>query len=268
MHQLESGPAMFARYAYPPNELGYCGPPSAEELLSSASAEDVVSESELVRRARDFDGAWAYLEVISAGTGTDPLDPAVVEAYWIGSPLLEQVDPVRFGATVRARFADQVGARFSGLPAGRFETSEALPHHSFHVFEVYPWVGMLGRGDGEPALSVLDQCRIRWGRVLAVEGDRAVVRSRPLRWDGRQLSWGPEREERPRWADRGRSLLRDIKPGDQVSMHWDWVCDRLNDRQLAALRDCTDRQLRLTNRTLARDRTARTERPSADLEGS
>jgi hypothetical protein len=260
VHQPESGPAMFARYAYPPNELGYCGPPAAQALLDSSTSDCPVSEREMIRRARGFDGAWAYLEVISAGTGAaDPMQQAVVEAYWVGSPLLERVDPAVFGETVRERFGDQVGARFAGLPGGSIGPAEAVPHHSFHVFEVYPWVGMLGRGDGEPALSVLDQCRIRWGRVLAVEGERAVVRSRPLTWDGQELSLGPERAERPRWADRGRSLLRDITAGDRVSMHWDWVCDRLSERQLSALRGYTERQLYLTNRALAGDRTAKTE---------
>ena len=253
MHQTESGPAMFTRYAYPPNELGYCGPSGSEALLAFSTSDGGASEQDVVDRARSFDGAWTYLEVISGATGVaDPLEPAVVEAYWVGNQLLERVDPATFGDAVRARFRDQVGARFSGLPGAPVGDAgvRALPHHSFHVFEVYPWVGMLGRGDGEPALSVLDQCRIRWGRVQAVEGDRAVVRSRPLTWDGQTLSLGPEREERPRWADRGRSLLRDIDAGDQVSMHWDWVCDRLSLRQLAALRRYTDHQLRLTNRTL------------------
>lgn len=270
MHQPESGPAMFARYAYPPNELGYCGPRDAQALLEISTSDGSDADREILRRAREFDGAWAYLEVISAATGVpDPMEPAVVEAYWVGSPLLERVDPAVFGETVRERFGAQVGARFSGLPGGPVEAAEALPHHSFHVFEVYPWVGMLGRGDGEPARSVLDRCRIRWGRVLAVEGDRALVRSRPLTWDGQELSLGREHEERPRWADRGCSLLRDIRVGDQVSMHWDWVCDRLSDRQLAALRKYTERQLQLTNRTLAGDRTASAERcPSASRDRS
>ena len=30
-----NGPALFARYAYPPNELGYCGPDDPSVLPSS-----------------------------------------------------------------------------------------------------------------------------------------------------------------------------------------------------------------------------------------
>jgi len=33
-----SGAAMFARYAYPPNELGYCGPGDGQDLLEFAHA--------------------------------------------------------------------------------------------------------------------------------------------------------------------------------------------------------------------------------------
>ena len=32
-------------------------------------------------------------------------------------------------------------------------------------------------------------------------------------------------------------------PGDWVSLHWDWICDRLSQRQLRALRGFTPRHL-------------------------
>jgi len=32
------GPIRFARYAYGPNRLGYCGPDAADELLGEAAA--------------------------------------------------------------------------------------------------------------------------------------------------------------------------------------------------------------------------------------
>jgi hypothetical protein len=32
-----------------------------------------------------------------------------------------------------------------------------VPHHSFHVFGVYPWVGLLGSDRGETPLHVLDR---------------------------------------------------------------------------------------------------------------
>ena len=46
------------------------------------------------RRARQFEGAWSYLEVLAESLGDDdPLSSDVVEAYWVGSELLDRVDP-------------------------------------------------------------------------------------------------------------------------------------------------------------------------------
>ncbi len=76
------GSLAFARYAYPPNELGYCGPAGASAMLNPDAA------AEIDRRARQFEGAWAYLEFIAESCGLDDaLDERVVEAYWIGNDL-------------------------------------------------------------------------------------------------------------------------------------------------------------------------------------
>ena len=45
----------------------------------------------------------------------------------------------------------------------------------------------------------------------------------------------------------GLVLARDIGPGDWVALHWDWVCDKLTDRQLRALRTYTMRHLDMVN---------------------
>lgn len=246
-----SGEALFARYAYPPNELGYCGPPDSEAVLAAAGSSSGHPIAGFRDRARAFDGAWVYLEVIADATGLDPLDPRVVEAYWIGNSLLDDVDPDRFKREVRTRFAGETTADWGVLDDPR----AAFAHHSFQVFVVYPWVRMLGRGD--TPLHILDRCRIRSGVVQAVDGDVVVVRSRPLRWDGRSLSVGPAREEQARWSRGPSSLVsattegNPITPGDSVAIHWDWVCDRLSPAQASALNDRTERQLELTNRDVS-----------------
>lgn len=305
MRTRDDGATMFARYAYPPNELGYCGPAESAPLLaaaghapadraspgSPASSDDQASPSDrasprgrasqngqtppgasptgraspdgqtapdLRRLAEQFDGAWCYLETLARGTGSgDPLDRRVVEAYWLGGPLLERLDGAEFARAMIRHFGDQYGARLSGLAPVDSPGSSlgglpgaARAHHAYHVFEVYPWTGLLGVGDGQPALSVLDRCRVRWGRVLAVDSDRALVRSRPLTWDGTRLALGTPRTELPRWADRGRSLLPRIAAGDRVALHWDWICDALSERQLTELRRRTAEQLELTNAAL------------------
>jgi len=243
MTGVMTGPAwdgvrMFVRYAYPPNALGYCGPDGFRDY-----AESGVVDQGLVKQAQAFSGAWPYLELISAGCGIpDPLDHRVVEAYWVGNDLLDRVPAGRLGDSMAERFRRRAGNKFQFLAEGVL--AGGVPHHSFHVFGVYPWVGLLGddRMAGH-ALTVLDRCRVRWGKVTAVHGDQATVESRPLRWDGRLLTLGEPAAETARLALDGAVPAR----GEWVALHWDWICGKLTDRQLRALRGYSQRHLDMVN---------------------
>jgi len=241
----QDGALMFVRYAYPPNALGYCGPDDSAAFREYAVA-GVVDQG-LVKLAQAFSGAWPYLELISAGCDIkDPLDHRVVEAYWVGNDLLDRVPVNQIGNSMAERFRQRVGNKFQFLAEGVL--AGGVPHHSFHVFGVYPWVGLLGDDRmTKHALMVLDRCRIRPGKVIAVHGDRAIVESRPLRWDGRLLTLGELAQETARLAQDGTVLARGIGPGDVVSVHWDWICDKLTQRQLRALRGYTQRHLDMVN---------------------
>jgi hypothetical protein len=243
---LAPGPLLFARYAYPPNALGYCGGADPDALLGAAAAGDGPDLVDLRQRAGDFEGAWPYLELIAwCNDIEDPLDQRVVEAYWIGNALLDRVPAETLAASLRDRFERRAGGRFGALvgavPAG------GVPHHSFHVFAVYPWLGMLRGGMEGPPLQVLDRCRIRWGRVEAVVGDRVVVRCRALRFDGFRLALGEERLEEDRVSLNGVGFVEDLVAGDVVSLHWDWVCDRLSPEELFRLRRYTAQSLAAVN---------------------
>lgn len=189
-----------------------------------------------------FEGAWPYLELIAAANGiADTLDSRVVEAYWVGNSLLENVRVAEFGAFLDGRFRRGGRAWESilvAIPAG------AVPHHCFHVFCVYPWSGMLREGRTEPSLQVLDSCRISWGRVVTVEP--VVVLRRPLTWDGCALALG---SPIPCQVEAG--FVAGLRPGDWVSLHWSRVCDRLSAPQLLALRHYTVRHLRLANAVMS-----------------
>jgi hypothetical protein len=96
-------------------------------------------------------------------------------------------------------------------------------------------------------LRVLDRCRIRWGQVCSVGGGEAVVRSRPLVWDGRRLVVGEAVEERVLAAVEGRGLARGLRLGSWCALHWDWICEELDGRSLALLRSYTLRELAVVN---------------------
>jgi hypothetical protein len=248
------GAILFVRYAYPPNERGYCGPPEHQTLFEYGTSG--VVDPGLIELAPAFEGAWPYLQFIAASAGIpDPLDRRVVEAYWIGNDLLDRIDFKLFGHSLLDRFRPRAGSNW-GYLAEAIPTG-IVPNHAFHVFGIYPWVGLLGSEHGDHPLRILDRCRIRWGRVVSAGGDEVAVESKPLQWDGRSLRLAPSTTETVVRAVAGAGFVDRLEPGDWVSLHWNWVCDRLDDRKLANLKLFNTRQLEITNHRLAHPGPAR-----------
>lgn len=240
-----SGPRLFARYAYPPNELGYCGPSDSGALIESATGDDGVSL--LCQLATQFEGAWPYLELIAGCNKiSDPLDRRVVEAYWVGNDLARRVPAAALAASLDERFSRRTARNFEPLVSAAF--TGGVVQHSFHVFAVYPWLGMLRAGKEGAPLEILDRCRIRWGHVVETNEDFLTVTSRPLRFDGSRLVLGDEEPEVVRRARDGVGFVDGLSIGDAVSLHWDWVCERLSDASLRWLQACTRANLDAVNR--------------------
>jgi Family of unknown function (DUF6390) len=241
-----SGPVLFARYAYPPNALGYCGPADPAALLAAgADGRDVDTLSHLAAR---FEGAWPYLQLIASSNRiADPLDRRVVEAYWVGNPLVTRVPRAALATSLDDRFERRIRRHFGDLMAA-VETG-GIPQHSFHVFAAYPWLGLLRAGhDSAAPLEVLDRCRIRWGRVVSIDGvDLVTVSSRPLGFEGSRLVLCSPQLEVVRCSVDGEGFVSGLVPGDVVSLHWDWVCDRLTVSELAWLQASTRRNLDAVN---------------------
>ena len=234
---MTSGAELFGKYAFPPNVLGYCGPPDSG-LTAGLTTSDAARE--MVHIVQQFDGAWPYLELIGGLSRRDPLDPRVVEAYWIGNELLDGFDTLAWGNSVDERFRARAGSSWSSVESGIID---GTPNHAFHVFCVYPWVGLLRSGYADHALEVIDRCRIRWGTVEACVWPDVVVRFSPLTWDGTTLAIGEPIVE----TLTGSLGSVDYEPGAIVSMHWDYVCEELSPRQARNLRRQTARHLSIVN---------------------
>ncbi len=242
-----SGPVMFARYAYGPNRFGYCGPDDADELLEAGAARQ---DDVLRALATRFEGAYPYLALIAAANGIpDPLDRRVVEAYWLGNGLLAAVPAGSFGTSLDERFRSRLrGDAWRWLATK--PAAGARPVHAFHVLDVFPRVGLIRGGMVDDVLATIDSCRIRWGRVLERCGDELVVSAPRLELVAGQLRLGAARAERVRgWRD-ATGFIDAAEPGDIVSIHWSWACDRLDPRQLGNLVAWTARQLDIANQTI------------------
>jgi Family of unknown function (DUF6390) len=237
------GAEMFARYAHAPNALGYCGPPLGATLRDG-------SVDEVRQAATKFSGAWPYLRVLAKMTGiSDPLDYRLVESYWLGGGVGANLDAGEFFDALLAIIGPQAGQYWSHLTPDL--AGEAAGNHCFHVFGVYPWTRFLGRGMDEQPLSVLDNCRIIWGTVLSRIGDQVEVMCQGLAWDGHALTLSePSARVLDVWVD-GYSAVPDVAASDEIAIHWDRLCGRLQPDQIRALADSTNRQLHLTNQRLA-----------------
>ena len=229
-----SGPVRFARFAFPPNQLGYCGPRDTGELARSARGHDDPGLREL---AAGFAGAYPYLQLLAASNRrADPLDADVVEAYWIGNELLHHVTCHDFGTSIDDRFRRRAGASWRHIDT---TITTGVANHAYHVLRVMPWAGLLREGIVDEPLRIVDRCRISWAEVLpgGPAGGRVLVRRTPLVWSGSRLVYGEP------VVDSVDSPFP-VAPGDAVAVHWDWICERLDTRRLAWLRAVTDQQLR------------------------
>ena len=243
-----SGPLLFARYAYGPNRLGLCGPDDAAALFGEATEDG--DERHVRELARGFEGAYPYLELIARANGVaDPLARDVVQAYWLGGPLLESVTPNQLAESLRTRFRPRLRAKTYGelrdaAPAG------SKPVHAFHVLDVFPKLGLMRSEQAEHVVETMDRCRIRWGRVAERDADELVVQAVPLALVEGKLAFGEPRVERVTAFRDGRGFIGDVEPGDVVSIHWDWACDVIDGPTLSRLVATTRRELTIANQTI------------------
>ncbi len=237
------GMLLFIRYAFMPNRLRYCGGDDNTTLFQHAIAGE--TDGGVPPLLRKFTGAYPYLALIARANGiADPFDRRVVEAYWIGNALLERVEVRQLYDSLRARYGKQLSGRtldlvISKAPAG------AHPHHSFHVFDVHSRAGEL-----EHSLDTMDNCRISWGRVTAIDGPVFVVDRPPLLLETGKLALGAAQPARITRQVDDRGFADRAQIGDWLSIHWGWACDVLTDDQVRTLERYTRHHLALANQTL------------------
>jgi hypothetical protein len=236
------GPQLFARYAFMPNRLAYCGGDDHRALFDYCATG--VTDAGLRALLRKFTGALPYLRLIAECNAIlDPFDARAVEAYWLGNDLLQRVEARGLYDVLRERFGRQLRARDLELVLGKAPAG-AHPHHSFHVLEVCPRIGW------PQALPFMNSCRISWGKVVSRDGSALVVEMMPLVIAGHRLVLGsPERCAVNQEYD-GKGFVSTARIGDWVSMHWGWACQVLSLRQIANLERWTRYHLDIVNQTL------------------
>ena len=240
---LNDGSIFFARYAFMPNRLGYCGGDDNKALFDYCIANQTDPGLELILRR--FQAASPYLKLIASSNSIlDPFDCRVVEAYWIGNELLDRVDLTGFYNSLRERFTNYLDPKTLGYLLGKPPLG-ARAHHSFHVFDVHSRTGTL-----ENTLDTMESCRIGWGRVKEVCAECFFVEHQPLVMESGKLALGAPRDKKVMRQIDSSGFTAGCNAGDLISFHWDWACGILSQRQVQNLERYTRLHLKLANQTL------------------
>ena len=240
---LIDGTIKFARYAFMPNKLGYCGGDDNRTLFEYCAAKH--TDPGLVIILQKFEAAYPYLRLIaSCNHISDPFDTRVVEAYWLGNKLLEQVDLHQFYDSLRDRFAKRLKPKTLDYLLSKPRLG-ARPFHNFHVFDVHSRTGTL-----DHSLDTMESCRISWGRVKEMKTTHLIVEYQPLVLECGKLKLGDLKDKRVLRQIDGTGFITNCQVGDFVSFHWGWACEILSPRQVQNLESYTKYHLKLANQTL------------------
>lgn len=230
------------RYAFGPNRLHYCGPDANREIL--AYLESGQADPGLQIMLEKFATLYPYLKLIAESNRIrDPFDDTVVEAYWLGNRLLDNVQKQYFYRHLKDDL--RLGKR---VPTGELDRiteplrQDAVPHHSYHVFSVWK---RTGRTESNHDISSIDACRISWGKVLAVNGPKITVERRPVTVRNGQLILAEPKNVTVNRPLDCREDVSEVRTGDIITMHWDVPCEVITTEQKNNLEKYTLKHLRL-----------------------
>ncbi|MEY4731481.1 MAG: hypothetical protein RL681_427, partial [Candidatus Parcubacteria bacterium] len=216
-----------SRYAFGPNRLHYCGPDANREIGAYITEKE--EDPGLTKLLKQFETMYPYLRHIAeANHIRDPFDERVVEAYWLGNELLEHIEKKKFyhhlidGLNLKKK----LGRSFA-LVEAKLEQN-AVPHHSFHVFDIWKRTGHLEKAH---TLESMDECRVSWGTVTAAEGPSITVKMRPLLYANGKLYLGEEVRKKINRKLEATYDIEQLAPGDLVSIHWSVPCEKITPTQ-------------------------------------
>jgi len=236
-----------ARYAYSPNQLGYCGPDKNNNLQEYISSN--VQDAGLKEILVDFQTLKPYLTFISqANRIPDAFNQRVVEAYWIGNSLLQNISANDFyrylndGLSLPKKLnRKSLNYLYDKLPLG------AKPHHSFHVLNIFRRTGHLSI---EHTVETMDNCCINWGRVMKIKPSRLLVQYRPLVLEQGKLAKGDFCQKEISHLMNCQSAPSKLEEGNLVTFHWNAVCEKIDPIQTRNLDFYTKQAIDLANLTL------------------
>jgi hypothetical protein len=241
------GNLLFAKYAYSPNKLGYCGPARSGAIFDYCVANQ--SDQNLIKLLKSFEGAYPYLKLIAhANNIDDPFDERVVEAYWIGNDLLYNVPNLDFYNSLRNRFSKKIKKKSMKWILTK-PTFGAKPNHSFHVLDIYTKTGIIRSGVKIGILETINNCLIMWGKVKKVKNGKLKTENLIVEYNPIEINNGKLIFTNPK-IKTVLSPFINPKIGDTISFHWNNACEILTMHQMENLKKWTLYHLAIANKTM------------------
>jgi len=232
------------RYAYPPNSLRLCGPDAKTDLsyYSSLGFADLGTKEILGQ----FSTLYPYLLLIAVENSlSDPFNPRVIEAYWLGNSLLNKVSKRAYinHLTETVGLKRKVCKKDLNKILNKFYW-RAFPHHSFHVLNIYQ---RTGHQNIPHTIASMDACLVNWGKIIEVLPDKIKVKSQRLAVSNNNLFMEKNIERTVRFQNADDRGAKKLKAGDIISCHWGILCQKISARQQKNLEYFTSLSIHLAN---------------------
>ena len=195
------------------------------------------SKEEVKKTLKNSSSFFLYLSLIAKQNKKNVFDKDVIEAYWIGNSLLDNINEKHIKDMIINEFTKIGLKRDIALNLAVNVPKKAVPHHSFHVIHARTL------GKTIPSLKNIDNCRISWGKVEGIINNRLFVSYKPLVTKNK-IYFGDIIKKEITYDPK----ILNPKKDDFVSFHWNFALQKLTQEQLNNLKKYTEINVRAMNR--------------------
>ncbi|MEM4598952.1 MAG: DUF6390 family protein [Candidatus Diapherotrites archaeon] len=223
------------KYALLPNKLGYCGASDFSKSYLSFIENPVQEEATKIEATlKSFRAMYSYLKLIASHNDSEPFSKDVVEAYWLGNSLLENV-PVE-------AVKDMIKRDFIEIPAEQrekkatFLKSNVLVQHSFHVL----YVNFLNP-KVKPVCKNMDMCIVKYGKVIDFSEKKVKTKSISLKYALGEI------KVIEKVLLLGNPFNYCLKKGALVSIHWGSIIEPIDEERSKWIKKAVLKNVALAN---------------------
>jgi len=205
-----------AKYSFMPNKLKYVEQGDADQIILDYCCGHRKNYKMARELIESMESVNIFLRLIAEKNNLNQLSKKVVEAYWIGNELLDNINGSDIKKALKKELKPEVARLLSKKVPGN-----ALPHHSFHVFHINAVTG------APIFFSNIDNCRIHPAIVSDVSKSTLIVSYKPLV----KFSKIEQKQDVEKKINYNPKLSGNLAVGDIIAVHWNLAIDKLTPKQ-------------------------------------